>query len=274
LNPIFAKDLRSGLLGKFEYLLRFSYVATIGTELLLIFVAITADASGPNDEANWFQAWALFHFFMLLIAAAWLGARSIAPEHEQQTLAQLISAPLTPAEIVRGKIMAELAYTCYVWVMGLPMVLLLWLVGSIKFPAALSFISIELVFSLLVAAWGMYCSIHLVTVRRALGYTLGGLFCLIAGHIFASGTASEAISSFFREGARERVNLLIQAGATMISPLALMAHALTPPAMNAYGMRALQQLPVVPGALLLGSIGTLFFWWLTMRAFDRYAQNL
>lgn len=187
LNPVFAKDMRGGLLGKSEYLFRFGYIITIGSEVLLIFLAFALPAQSINTEWSWFTGWSKFHLALLMIAGAWLGARAFAPEHEQQTLQQLLMTPLTSAQIAWGKIQAVMALSAYIFALGLPMAILLAAVKVVSWPGAAAFLVIEVVFGGLAAAWGMYCSLKLLTMRRALGVALGGAFCmLVSGFLFDS----------------------------------------------------------------------------------------
>ncbi len=186
-NPVLAKDLRAGLLGKFSYLFRFSYVITIGTELMLLLVLLVNADVSDRAVQEWFTGWAGLHLGLLMVAGATLGARSIAPEREQQTMSQLLTTPLTPGEIVRGKMMAVAVYTFYVFVMGVPLALLLAGLGLLPWRSALLFFVLEIAFGALAAAWGLYCSLHGVTVRRALGWALGGVLTLFMANSLISG---------------------------------------------------------------------------------------
>jgi ABC-type transport system involved in multi-copper enzyme maturation permease subunit len=277
LNPIFAKDLRTGLLGKFDYLLRFAYIITIGTELLLILLAFATPTSTSSDEQGWFRAWAMFHFVLLLVAGTWLGSRSIAPEHEQQTLPQLLTTPLSAATIVQGKIMAVMTYTFYVFVMGLPMAILLPAVKIVPWSYSLWFLALELVFGAFVAAWGIYCSLSLVTVRRALGFALGGLFCLMMVHVLFV-LVHEAIEALF--GIQAASSSVIDTLSLVLSPLELLSFVLTPTQSvadlgnDAATLQALSQYPVALMSLLIYLGGTLVLLYLTERAFRRYAQTV
>jgi ABC-type transport system involved in multi-copper enzyme maturation permease subunit len=186
MNPVFAKDLRVGLLGKFSYLFRFSYVVMIGTELIVGLLLWLNPNAGTREVQGWFASWGGFHLALLMIAGAVFGARSVAPEREQQTLQQLLTTPLLPSEIVRGKMMAVMVYTFYVFVMGLPLALLLTALGMAPPLMALSFLVSEMVYGGFAAALGIFCSLHGVTVRRALGWSLGGVLGLVMSNMLLS----------------------------------------------------------------------------------------
>lgn len=281
LNPVYAKDLRAGLLGKFEYLLRFSYVAVIGSELLLILLAVVVPAQPLSQEWMWFRAWATTHLVMLLVGGAWLGARSIAPEHEQQTLEQLIMTPLTPLQIVSGKIQAVMTYTFYLFMLGLPLSILLAAVKVVTWRAALAFVCIELVFGAVIAAWGMYCSLKANSTRRALALSLGGAFVLMTGgFLFDSGVQSGFKILYGHELISAQAGNILCA---IISPLRLLSEVLNPTAFiaavpvgrNIVGFApGVPILPVLFLSLGLWSCTAIVLLWLTSRGFQRYADTV
>lgn len=272
LNPIFAKDMRSGLLGKFLYLVRFAYIAVIGSELLLIFLALAMPAQSLADEWTWFSGWAKLHLIILIVTGAWLGARSIAPEHEQQTLAQLVMTPLTSGQIVWGKIAAVMTYTAYVFLLGMPMALLLAGVDIVSWRGAFSFLLVEIVFGALAAAWGLYCSLKLVTVRRALGVALGGAFCLIVSallfnNLVLSGFRILAGYDLVSQNAARLVGALL-------SPLQLLDVVLAPGSPGAGATATPPWVGVaLPAALLLYGAVTVLLLVFTTRGFGKYADT-
>ena len=185
MNPIYARELRSGLLGKFQYLFKFGYGITLLSEIgLLIFLLaglwnsnwLVVDLTGP------FVLWGRLHLVLLMIFAAWFCARAIAPEREGQTLAQLFTIPLPASKIVGGKMGAVLTFTLYVWILAVPLALLCGMLDLVPWKLALRFISAEVVLGLAAASWGLYCSFHSDTVRRALAMSLGGVAALLAAH--------------------------------------------------------------------------------------------
>jgi ABC-type transport system involved in multi-copper enzyme maturation permease subunit len=281
LNPIYARDLRSGLLGKFRYLLRFSYLAVIGSEVLLILLALILPAQPMAQEWLWFRSWAICHLVVLLVAGAWLGARSIAPEHEQQTLAQLITTPLTPLQIVAGKIFAVMTYTFYVFMLGLPLALLLAAVQVVTWRAAGAFLAIEIVFGALAAAWGIFCSQKAVTTRRALGISLGGLFVLaVGGFLFDSSVQSGFKLLIGHELVSPRVAAVFGA---LLSPLRLLADVLNPAAFVAVAPVGGASTPAAPlvslfavwliALIVWGAVAVLLLFF-TQRGFQRYADTI
>jgi len=187
MNPIYARELRSGLLGKWGYLVRFGYGITILSELALIvylFLGLYDPAYMTTDLEGPFAKWSGVHLGLLLIFAAWFGARAIAPEREGQTLEQLFTIPMRPSQIIGGKMMAVLTFTLYVWVLALPLSVLIALLGLVRLSIALWFPVAEAVLGVLAASWGVWCSFHSPNVRRALAMALGGVgFALVSSSL-------------------------------------------------------------------------------------------
>ena len=185
MNPIYARELRSGLLGKFEYLFRFGYGITLLSEvglLLFLLAGLWNTEWLQIDLSGAFRVWGQLHLAILMIFAAWFGARAIAPEREGQTLPQLFTIPLPASSIIGGKMAAVLTFTVYVWVLGAPLALLCGMLDLIPWQMALRFVLVEAVLGVAAAAWGLYCSFHSNTVRRALATSLGGVAALLFAH--------------------------------------------------------------------------------------------
>jgi hypothetical protein len=260
LNPVYAKDMRGGLVGKLDYLFRFSYIVTIGTELLLP-MALLSDINA--SASAWFAGWAQLHLMVLLTAGAWLGARTIAPEREQQTLPQLLISPLLPSEIVRGKMMAAMVYTFYVFVLSVPLALFLPMLGEMPWSRTFRFISVELLFGAFAAAYGIYCSMVCGTVRRAIGCALGGILFLMLCSSFLDILFAPAFSVTPAAAFATRVMSAVRG----LLPFNVL-HGVLPSGRASMGST------LQPTVLLLYGGGTLLFLSLTSRAFKNYARTI
>ncbi|MDQ3815512.1 MAG: ABC transporter permease subunit, partial [Armatimonadota bacterium] len=279
LNPVFAKDMRSGLLGKLNYLLRFTYIVTVGSELLLLLLVL--GNTSPQGLNALFAGWAKLHLLLLMTAGAWFGSRGLAPEREQQTLPQLLTTPLTPATIVQGKMMSVMVHTFYVFIMAVPLVLLLPSLGEMPWRTAISFILLELALGAFAAAWGLYCSLQFVTVRRALGFALGGVLALMLVAPLLADTVSGAIGSA-PEG-MDRVLFVAAAVGDWLLPYRALAHALNPanvaamnltPALGGMYHAISFESASLAATVLIYSVITLALLVLTSRAFRQYAQTV
>ena len=184
MNPIYARELRSGLLGKFQYLFKFGYGITLLSEvglLLFLLAGLWNSAWLVVDLSGIFVLWGRLHLVILMIFAAWFGARAIAPEREGQTLAQLFTIPLPASKIVGGKMGAVLTFTLYVWILAVPMALLCGMLDLVPWKLALRFITAEVVLGLAAAAWGLYCSFHAGHRAPRAGDESGRRGCIAGG---------------------------------------------------------------------------------------------
>lgn len=271
LNPIFAKDMRSGLFGKAHYFFRFAYGITIFTEVLMLFF-IAVDSSS-NSLYNLAAGWGRMHLVLLMAAGAFFGARGLAPEREQQTLPQLLTVPLRSATIIGGKMMAVMAYTFYVFLMALPLMLLLPMLGEVPWSMALSFLGLELVFGAFAAAWGLFCSIECLTVRRALGWALGGILVLMLG-----GPLLGAVASGLNYGNGDSTVRWLNEFINLLLPLPALEGILN--LFNAAGFRGSSSgssaitLSVTLATLFIYATLTATLLFITARAFKHYAQTV
>ncbi|PQV63399.1 ABC-type transport system involved in multi-copper enzyme maturation, permease component [Abditibacterium utsteinense] len=257
LNPIYARELRSGLLGKFEYLFRFSYGLIILTQVVLLAYLVFGlyyPDSMQTDFSSVFAFWGRWHLALLMIFSAWFGARSIAPEREGQTLSQLFTIPLPPRQIIGGKLAAVLTFTCYVQVLALPLALLLPMTGLISsWGMSLQFLLVEAVLGALAAAWGVFCSFHCGSVRSALSWSLGGAATLLVAHVLVN----------------PLVDVLHLLGALKISSGAGIAQIFPVPLL----FPAARANDAAPFALAFYALLALFLVWKTARDFHRMARE-
>jgi len=257
LNPIFAREMRSGLLGKWEYLFRFSYFLTILTQVaLLVFLLIGfyKPQYASTDLAPAFALWGKCHLALLMTFGAWFGARAIAPEREGQTLSQLFTIPLPPRHIIAGKLASVLTFTFYVQVLALPLAILLPMTELISWSMAGRFLLVETLLGALAAAWGIYCSFACHSVRSALSWALGGVAGVLVAHLLVESL----------------VEILGMLGARPLSDAVLAAREMLPMPLlfpeNGTGSGALL-------ALLLVALLTLFLLLKTARDFQKMARE-
>ncbi len=195
-NAIFARDMRHGLGGKASTMFRYGYVVVIATELLLIvYLSLNGDIS-PLASQTQFANLASAQLVLVLMACAWLGSRAIAPEREGQTLSQLLSLPLWPRQIIGAKIASVLFFSSYAALLGLPLTLAMPMLDLIDWPPALWFLAIEIAFGALAASWGVFSSLQVENVRRALTLSLGGVAFLLLGTALIRSVLETAIPRF------------------------------------------------------------------------------
>jgi len=210
---------------------------------------------------------------LLMAGGAVFGARALAPEREQQTLPQLLTTPLSPRDIIGGKIMTVAVYTFYIWVLAVPGALLLAVLQIVPLASILSFLALELVFGAFAMAWGLFCSMRALTVRRALGWALGGVGALVM--------ASSIVRAFGLGISPSRLTDILYA----LLPLSAMDNAirywaptsvsgLGAPVLGAPGAASSQALLWVGFSALFFTLGTLFLLAKTAGDFRRYLQEI
>lgn len=269
LNPVFAKDMRAGLLGKFDYLLRFSYIAIIGAELLLLCLLIFNPGISDEDVRRTFAGWAQLHLMLVMTFGAWFGARAFAPEREQQTLVQLLTLPLPSGAIVRGKMLAAMVSTLYIFMLGAPLALMLPGLNLLPWRTGLGLLVVEYACGACAVAWGLYCSLFGVTVRRAMGWAIGGILSLVMAHIlFVGGFLQEQIASL--NTTYDPLSALWLTGAAGFSPFFAASAIAAPPDTHA----AMPLAGFAWAAVVIFGSGTLLFLMLTGFSFNRYARTV
>lgn len=278
-NPIFMRDMRSGLLGKRSYLFRYSYIVVILSEIVML-LWLLSPSMNLHDWIDGFASLASVHLLLLMAGGAVFGARALAPEREQQTLPQLLTTPLLPRDIIGGKIMTVAVYTFYIWVLAVPGALLLAILQIVPLASIASFLGLELVFGAFAMAWGLFCSMRALTVRRALGWALGGVGALVM--------ASSVVRAF---GLNLQLSLQSNAPSTPTDilsawlPLSAMDNAirywaptsvsgLGAPVLGAPGAASSQALLWVGFSALFFTLGTLFLLAKTAGDFRRYLQEI
>ena len=174
--------------------------------------------------------------------------------------------------------MAVMTYTFYVYLMALPLMLLLPAIGEIPWGATLSFLGLELMFGAFAAAWGLYCSIQAVTVRRALGWALGGVLILMLGGPMLS---SMVLSGWGPNPAEDRVVQLAAMVNNYLMPLPAMENALMHfrPQSMVSGRFLPGTVPLILdgttfATMLIFAFATAVLLFVTSRVFKHYAQSV
>ena len=279
-NAIFARDLRHGLGGKARTLFRYGYVVVILTECFLIaYLSMIGDVT-PMASINQFANLAAGQLVLVLMACAWLGSRAIAPEREGQTLPQLLSLPLWPRQIIGAKIASVLFFSSYAALLGLPLTLAMPLLGLVDWPPALWFIAIEIAFGALAASWGVFCSLQVENVRRALTLSLGGVAFLLIGTALLRTVLEGLVPKTTAFGATNANSTLMDCAlflTTALSPLSLLNMMVRPISYASSGVSVSNQMsnavPAVAASLVLVIVlAILLFVW-TARGFRQLARE-
>ncbi len=180
LNPVLVKEMRQALRGK---AFRSSYLFVLLTASLLGFVVITANAARPGDDSLGAQ------FFLPLYGTLALGLCTLLPitcfqsmsaEWEGSTHDLLVLSELTPARILRGKLLTALAQGLLFASAFLPLLALAALMPGIDLVRA------GVLLGVLPIASGSLCALALSIAALSKsggyrGFVLGGLSLILIG---------------------------------------------------------------------------------------------
>jgi ABC-2 type transport system permease protein len=186
LNPLVVRELRGGLRSGRRIALLTFCLAVVGLFFMGVY-GITAATMANGNGGNGFAIGSTFFpfvvgvelFFVCVITPAQT-AGAIVNERERQTYDVLLVTPLTPWQIVLGKLIASLAYVLLLLVAALPIESLAFLMGGVD-PAELVLASLILLATLaLFGSLGLWASAIFRGSRAAtaFAYALGGVLTL------------------------------------------------------------------------------------------------
>jgi len=145
-NPVLVKEFRTRMRGTRAYWILFGYTLLIGGILALIYHAFAlslgddpssgARRAGDLGRALYSTVFILQGIMVALITPA-ITAGSITIEREQRSYDLLVTTPLRPADLVRGKLAAAVSFAVLLLTVSVPLVSLSFLVGGVS-PAEIA----------------------------------------------------------------------------------------------------------------------------------------
>lgn len=191
LNPILVKELRGRMRGARAFVVLSIYLLILSGVTLLLYYAI-AGSVGSNLNAGREIGKALF----LLIAGVALvevcvitpalTSGSIAGEKERQTFDLLIASPLSPWQIVWGKLASALAFALLMVLAVVPVMSLAFLFGGVTLTEVLIALAGLMATAGLYATVGMFWSTVMRSSLGATSFALGSIILLLLGIPFLS----------------------------------------------------------------------------------------
>lgn len=184
-NPVLVREFRTRMRGARTYWLLFSYTSLLSVVLALMYfsaaTSIRVNAGGGSQATDLGRAIFTFVFVaqavLVLIIAPALTSGAITVEREQESYELLATSPLQGADLVRGKLIAAVAFIGLLLTASLPLVSLSFLVGGVS-PG-------EIAFS------------YLLILVSAMGYSAIGLFWSAALKSTAAATVLSYVSVMF-----------------------------------------------------------------------------
>ena len=169
-GPIFEKELRvSGRLRR-SYILRFAYVAVMGTFVgmeWLVVVTIPSLSAGPGVQ-NYSMAYAglmltttiiWFQFIVLQPVAVVMLSTSISDEVYHRTLGVLMTTPINNVQIVIGKFLGRLYQMVLLMALSVPVLVVIRVMGGVTAEYVLAGTCLTLTTTAFVSAATMFFSV-------------------------------------------------------------------------------------------------------------------
>lgn len=145
-NPVAIKELRSRMRGGRPFLVIQVYLGAM-IWFSYIILSVLLQGIGPEAESGLigvilFVALSLVQLFMVLFITPGITAVGISKEREQQTFNLLLTTPLTPWQIVTGKLISSIGYLILLTLVSFPVVSAVFFLGGVS---PVSFLKIYLV---------------------------------------------------------------------------------------------------------------------------------
>lgn len=190
-SPILIKEMRSTMRGKRTFLGVTLFLTFLTGLTLLVYYSVVQQSSysvRASSEAGRtiFAFVSVIELFMLATVAPPLTAGAIAGERQRQTFDMLMATPLTPRQVLRGKLLASMNYLFLLIFAGLPINSIVFLFGGISPSALLWWLAVTLISLLMLGTLGLFMS----TLFRNSGSAtaLSYLLCVVLFLILPLGT--------------------------------------------------------------------------------------
>lgn len=216
-NPVLSRELRQRVRSR-----RASVVLSVYLSLLVAAVGLLVwgldRSTDPGSSAS--QGIGRTLFGTLLFASLGLvcfivpgvAAGSVAGERERLTLVPLQVTLLTPGQVLRGKLLASLAFTTLLLVATLPLLTVAYVLGGVTVSQIVGGLFFVLASSAFIGILALWASTVLRRVQRATVAAYGLVGLLVLGTPIAYGVQILATSSFDgRSGSSRWESLLIVA---------------------------------------------------------------
>lgn len=160
-SPILIKEMRSTMRGKRTFIVITLFLIFLAGLNLLIYYTATQNMSiGSSSETGQmlFGFSSAIELLLLVTITPPLTASAIASERQQQTFDMLIATPLTPRQILSGKLLASMNYLFLLIFASLPINSIAFLFGGITASALLWWLGLTITVLLMLGCLGLLIS--------------------------------------------------------------------------------------------------------------------
>lgn len=202
-GPIFVKELRVASRRGRTYLLRAAYLA-----LMAIFTAIAWTVVFKDSRAEGINVYEMsdlgknlvagvvwFQFLAVQIVAIVSGASAITEEVERRTLPALMTSPVTPFQILTGKLLAKMHHVLGLILIGLPLLAVVRVMGGVPWEFIIATSAITFAMGIATSAVTIFFSCIFrrtyVTMLVAMATVFAG--SLLLAQVFSIGIAFASV---------------------------------------------------------------------------------
>lgn len=180
-NPVLIKEFRTRMRGPRAYWVLLTYTLFLGGVLAMMYFGFEASMSYQSESLGGTQnaeharnlGRSIYYFvfiaqsIMVALITPALTAGQVTLEREQRSYELLVTTPLRPVDIIRGKLTAAVSFVVLLLTSSLPLVSLTFLVGGVS-PAEIFFSYLIIALSAFVyGALGIFWSATLRTTSAA-----------------------------------------------------------------------------------------------------------
>lgn len=162
LSPIVIKEMRSTMRGKRTFVGLTLFLLFLTVISLLTYQGVVQGSSATSVSAQAgrtvFITLSILEILMLVTVTPPLTSGAIANERQRQTFDMLMATPLTPGEVLRGKLLASMNYLFLLMFASLPINSIAFLFGGTSPSALLWWAALTVVLLLMLGTLGLFIS--------------------------------------------------------------------------------------------------------------------
>lgn len=160
LSPILVKEMRSTMRGTRTFVGITLFLLFLAGFSLLVYYIVAGNGGPPRNEGGrlLFGMLAVVEALMLAIVVPPLTASAIAGERQRQTFDMLMATPLSPAQVLAGKLLASMNYLFLLIFASLPINSIAFLLGGVSPSALFWWVALVVAVLLLLGTLGLMMS--------------------------------------------------------------------------------------------------------------------
>ncbi len=194
-NPVLIKEIRSRMRGWRAFGMLMIYIILLSIGIIINFSVHQGIASNTNWGRDIFITLMVIQAIFLSLSCVGLSASTITTEREKQTYSSLLLTPLSPAQIIWGKLGAISGYMLLLLLASLPLLIITIWFGGVSLGEILSSYLLLFSASIIITLFGILSSTIFNRTRTANGVMyflllIGGQYFLIMPfYMFAGGSS-------------------------------------------------------------------------------------